>query len=58
MHDFYRFRREQLLKRQAARVRLVHDLENEIARLFALPENEGRASTIKFLKKRLESANV
>jgi uncharacterized Zn finger protein (UPF0148 family) len=39
-------------------VRHVHELEKEIAKLEALPENKGRASLIKKLKRQLEARNA
>jgi hypothetical protein len=34
---------------------LSHELEREIARLQAMTQNQGRAETISYLKKRLEA---
>jgi hypothetical protein len=39
--------------RQRSRVRLVHKIEKEIARLQALPRNDGRSERIASLRKRL-----
>jgi hypothetical protein len=53
--QFYRFRRESLLRAHKNRVRLTHEFEREIARLEAMEENRGRSETISYLKKRLEA---
>ena len=52
---FHEARRSALLKREQARVRRVHDLEQEIARLEALPSNPGRRGTIAHLRTRLDA---
>ena len=52
---FYQARREYLLAVEKHRVRQIHDLEQEISRLAAMPENAGRQVAIKQLKKRLEA---
>lgn len=54
--EFYRSRREDRAKRVRERVRNIHDLEQEIARIEALPANPGRTLAIKRLAKTLESA--
>jgi uncharacterized Zn finger protein (UPF0148 family) len=41
-----------------AAVRSRHDLEQEIARLEAMPTNEGRTKAIRLLKRRLSGSNA
>ena len=53
--DFYAQRRESLLRRQKGRVRMAHELEVEIARLEALPENPQKSAALTYLKRRLDS---
>lgn len=56
--EFYRSKREFNTEYEQSRVRRVHDLEQEIAKLQAMPENVGRRSLIKRLKKQLEAARA
>jgi len=56
--SFYRSKREYLAKQEHERVRRLHELEQEIERLTALPTNRGRSQAIKELKKRLEQARA
>ena len=53
---FYRSRSEARENRVRERVRYMHDLEQDIARLEALPANPGRTLAIKRLAKTLERA--
>lgn len=55
---FYRFRRDCLLRAQKGRIRSIHDLEQEIVRLQAMPTNQGRIDTIEYLKKRLSAIRL
>jgi hypothetical protein len=56
--DFYKRKREYLLKKEQQHVRLVHNLEQEITRLETMPDNAGRKESIKHLRKQLEAARV
>jgi hypothetical protein len=51
--EFFRAKRDALAKRIAAAVRQRHDLEQEIARLEAMPSRPGRLTAIRLLKKNL-----
>ena len=55
---YYQFKRERLLRQQKANVRRIHDLEQEIARLQAMPVNEGRGQAITHLKRQLAEARA
>jgi hypothetical protein len=55
---FYRFRRESLFRTQKDRVRLIHTLEREIARLAAMPDYQGSSEMISYLKKRLDAVRA
>lgn len=54
--SYYESRRQELLNKREYQVRHVHELEQEIARLEALPQNPGRLAAIRTLRKRLASA--
>lgn len=51
---FYRSRRNYVFGQQKRRVRRIHDLEQEIARLESMPPNDGRTLAAKRLRKELE----
>lgn len=53
---FYAERRELALWRQREHVNEVHALEQELARMKAMPDNPGRAVQIKLLEKQLSGA--
>jgi hypothetical protein len=55
--SYYAGRRTFELRRLARAVRTKHDIEQEISRLSALPDSEGRATAIKLLQKRLGAAH-
>jgi len=52
---FYASRRAFLLRRDRAKVRRRHDIEQEISRLEQMSPNEGRSDAIKLMHKALES---
>ena len=51
--SYFRLQRERALHRDKELVRQRHELEQEIGRLEAMPENLGRTSAIKRLRKQL-----
>jgi hypothetical protein len=51
------WRRQRVAERARRRVRRTHDLEQEIARLEAMPSNPGRKSRIKRLKRCLSAVS-
>ena len=55
---YYEFKHRQLQRRQVLKVRRVHDLEQEIARLEALPSNPGRAAAVRTLLKHLAATSA
>jgi hypothetical protein len=50
---FYNYRREELARARRLRVRRIHELEQQVARLEALPVVRGRTRTLSLLKRRL-----
>jgi hypothetical protein len=53
-HNFYKHKREYLLKKEQQHVRTLHNLEQEITRFETMPEDSGRKETIKYLRRQLE----
>jgi len=53
-----RERMERELAADVSAVRQRHDLEQEIARLEAMPVNEGRTKAIRLLRRRLSGSNA
>lgn len=51
--SYFQLKRERALNRKKELVQHRHELEQEIGRLEAMPENPGRASAIKRLRKQL-----
>ena len=55
---YYESRRQRLQCEQESKVRCIHELEQEIDRLEALPTNPGRTAAIRTLRKRLATVSV
>ena len=55
---YYESMRQQLRSDQVRKVRHIHELEQEISRLEALPRNPGRVAAIRTLRKRLAAESA
>lgn len=55
--DFHAQKRADALKAEQKHVRKIRELEQEIARFEAMPENPGRKDALKQLKKKLKASS-
>jgi len=54
----YESKHRQVRRQQFLKVRRVHELENEIGRLEAMPTNPGRMAAVRTLRKRLATVRA